>query len=259
MRPTRFVALAATLMLVLTGCTPAKRTGTGSLGTVSVTASPSRTPSPTPAGTHPRGTGGGGSGRSTPAKPPYPTTAKDYGQTMVDGLFSGATDRVTALIDDQAYDDLARTRFPDAHDWHFYSCGAFSVNQTQCLYDNGNGDRLTIALSTALIGRAHAIHGVTIDGTRYQADAVGMTQSFFDAWVAGNTYRMRALSVDGFTESWLRLHPAAPSKVTAYVTSADSTASYTAVTGVGSDQSNYEVVVVISLLGQPHAIMAKPV
>jgi len=150
------------------------------------------------------------------------------------------------------------TRFPDGHNYHFYSCGPFSVGQTRCFYDNDNGDRMSLTFASDLVGKAHAIHGISVDPTRYQADAALMAQDFFDAWTAGNTYRMKALSANGFTETWLQLHPSTPPKITVAVNPTDSTATYTAVNAAGSDSTNYEVVVVISLLGQPHAVMGKP-
>src|SRR5262249_6693231 len=153
-----------------------------------------------------------------------------YGQEMLDKLFAGDTDRVTSLVDDQALFTLQATRFPDDHDYHFYSCGPFSVGQTRCLYDNDEGDRMSLTFATNLVGKAHAIHGISVDRTGYQGDAAVMAQDFFDAWTAGNTARMKALSVDGFTDAWLQQHTSTPPKITVAVDSANSTSTYTAIT-----------------------------
>jgi len=268
-RRIRFVALAAgvaALTMAAAGCS-GKQAGTGSLGTVTATTTPAApsgagtgTPPGAPTGGATSGGGGGGGGATSkpPAPPAFPTSAKSYGQEMLDNLFGGDSDRVIQLVDDQAMFTLQSTRFPDDHHYHFYSCGPFSVGQTRCFYDNDEGDRMSLTFASALIGKAHAIHGIDVDPTRYQADAAAMAQDFFDAWTNGNTARMKALSVDGFTESWLQLHPSTPPKITTAVSSADSTSTYTAVNAVGSDSSIYEVVVTVALLGQPHAIMAKP-
>ena len=267
MRTSRLVALAtgAVALTMATAACAGKQAGTGSLGTVSTTTTtaPAGSSAGTPTGTAtggatPGGGGGGGSTTKPPAPPAYPISAKAYGQEMLDQLFGGDSDRVIALVDDQAMFTLQSTRFPDDHHYHFYSCGPFSVGQTRCFYDNDEGDRMSLTFASDLVGKAHAIHGIDVDPTRYQADAAAMAQDFFDAWTNGNTARMKALSVAGFTESWLQLHPSTPPKITTAVSSADSTSTYTAVNAVGSDSSIYEVVVTVALLGQPHAIMAKP-
>jgi hypothetical protein len=85
-----------------------------------------------------------------------------------------------------------------------------------------------------------------------------VVRDFFTAWAGGNTLRMKALSVSGFTEDWLKLHTKLPDNYTVTLDNAVSDSIYDVLDIDGSDLSHYVVRVKVALLGQPRAIGYRP-
>ena len=163
---------------------------------------PTRYPTPSPTASASPGADHGTPGRRSPtttsappAAPAYPATARAYAEAVLAAwkqkLINKLGDLTTALVQDQ----IISIPGPPNQTWTYQRCDG-AAGSSYCAFVNADGDVITLRISTALLGKAHAATEVKLDQTEYSSDAKQYVQAFVEAWRNGNTKRMLALSAD---------------------------------------------------------------
>jgi hypothetical protein len=151
--------------------------------------------------------GGEGSLNTSSATPTpvteYPNSPAAYAQAIVDEWTPPADlGALGELTTSEVQEQLIEIPMPLDMNWHYANC-ADSSGQWHCVFHNDHGDKLTLQISDALLGQAHAGVAVALDLTEYPDQAVAYGREYIDAWKDGNTYRMNRLATDtvvGFHE-----------------------------------------------------------
>jgi hypothetical protein len=181
----------------------------------------------------------------------YPVTAQDYAEAIVAAAWSGpdlATLRelTTAQVTEEF------TQYPPALDltWHFARCIAGQVNW-DCVFDNDDGDALTVSIQADRLGQTGAGVATTLDRTLYPDSAVPYVQEFVDAWRDGNAYRMSKLA----TSTVISLVADQSPPASGYAACGDATAGTTYVRVYGGGGPQYVFAVSDGRLGDSDAVI----
>jgi hypothetical protein len=242
-------ALAATMFLA--GCASAAKSGAGNVGALSPSSSVSvgepgigsaAPASATPSGTPANGGGGGA--------PTYPSTDKDYTRAVLDAYDTHASTRLAQLTVADGPTVFANLGSLDKH-WHFHACGNDGALR-QCTYDNNNGDRISIDLDPASLGKPHAVTTAFVDRTHYGNTADAMVGDFMQAWFDGNTSRMTALG-DATATSYATGSGNAPESWNLSDAPSGASPGHTIVTVATVDGRTLLFDVTDSKVGHPHA------
>lgn len=189
--------------------------------------------------------------KSTQAAPTYPNNAKEYGQALMTAWGKKDNNRVELLSTSASLAQLnGQAKGLDSR-WTYVTCDG-SAGTERCTYRNGNGDDALVGVTGQYLGQPHAAGDVQIFKTLYYADAVGYATTFAQAYAAGNTQRMGALSsstVVNQAKSVDKIESAS------YFPDGAADSTYVQVSGLGPDLGkSYYVKITNDRLGRSHAI-----
>jgi len=242
-------AAAFVLVAALAGCGKGQNDGSSGLAQVNPSASaPFGSPSPDDSSSAVTTPGATPTSTKT-ATATYPTTAEGYASAALAAFGSGNSGRLASLAGPGG-GEFANIGQPNKH-WHYYKDAPDGV-YTDSFFDNDDGDRITVVIDPAGLGKPGAVHGVSIDKTAFGSTADNAVVDLVQALLDGNKYRMTVLS-DAHTTSLLRSF-AKPSSSNL----TDDTASkpgHTIVT-IHFNSFTFIVDVTRSKLGHAHAITA---
>ena len=235
------LACLVTAALGLTGCVldvegpnPSDVVPTPSATPEPTTAPPAATPTTTSA---------------PPAAPVYPTTARAYAEAVLAAWKQHLINKIGDLTTAQVQDQIISIPGPPNQNWTYQRCDG-TAGSSYCSFVNGDGDVITLRISSALLGKAHAATEVKLDQTEYSPDAKQYVQAFAEAWRNGNTRRMLALSADqSVVDFFTHYTPPETFQVCSRLVG-----SVWRVRIYNSDGVNYRVLVADASRGKPHAI-----
>jgi hypothetical protein len=164
-------------------------------------------PAPAPAATvAPAGIGVGAFGAPEPTAAPatleagptkiaviFPATAQAYAEAVVAAWKQGKINVLGSLTTPGVQEQMLEIPEPLNDAWTFLRCDG-TAGSSYCLFANADGDELTLRISHALLGQAHAAIEVKLDQTEYPDEGVAYVKEFVGAWQVGNTWRMLKLS-----------------------------------------------------------------
>jgi len=238
-------AAAFVLVAALAGCGTGQGDGSSGLAQVNPSASaPLGSPAPPSPDNSSSATPTSTKKSTTPAT--YPTTAEGYASAALDAFGSGNSSRLASLAGPGG-GEFANIGQPNKH-WHYYKDAPDGV-YTDSFFDNDDGDRITIVIDPANLGKPGAVHSVSIDKTEFGSTADSMVGALMQAFSDGNKYRMAALSDSG-TTSALRSN-AMPASWN--LADDNGTTGHTVVT-VDANNFTFKCDVTLSKLGHAHAI-----
>ena len=215
----RYLAAAMLMLAALTGC--GSKSPNGSSGLTSVNAStgpPGGAPS---AGSTPTGDGERWPDRDVDDRHAYRADPRQAGGTQP----TKVTYPKNAARLRHRRPERVRRRQPDAParlragrrasatspTWATPTSTGTSTNAIRdggncaCLFDNDNGDRLSIDVNPTYLGKPQAVNNAFIDRTEFGMSADSQVGAFLQAWSDGNVQRMEILST-GNTASLIRKH-----------------------------------------------------
>jgi hypothetical protein len=165
--------------------------------------SPSSAPSAENTGTGGNGGGGGssggGSGGGGSTTPTYPSDAKSYGLAFLQAMGQHDSSRLTVLAVQSVVGQVADNYYNVNTQWTNRSCGQDPndpANPTKiaCVYDNANGDEITLGLNKTQLGAPTAVLTASLEKTTYPTDPTSYVQGLFSAYQSGNINRVVRLS-----------------------------------------------------------------
>jgi hypothetical protein len=223
--------------------------------------SPSGAPSAENTGTGGNGGGGGnsggGSGGGGSTTPTYPSDAKSYGLAFLKAMGQHDSGRLTVLAVQSVVGQVADNYYNVNTQWTNRSCGQdpndpANPAKIACVYDNANGDEITLGLNKSQLGAPTAVLTASLQKTTYPTDATGYATELFGAYVDGNTNRVVHLSStavkNGLTCKMAGYTPAPPKANSDGTTTIE-------LDGDGVDIGKVvKLTVANSLLGHPNAV-----
>ena len=186
------IGIAAAVTMAVSACGTSTPSGSGALSSSTGTPTPAPGSSTTPAPT---------ATVTVTAPAPYPS---NYAQAILDAWKSKNSTRLAQLtsasIADHLINDLGSV---DQHWVHIRDDGA--MGSSYATYYNEKGDLLVIRMGNEALSQKKYHAGVieTYDKMSYPGDAQAYVKKFVDAWLDGNTARMRLLSADSVTTHFL--------------------------------------------------------
>jgi hypothetical protein len=187
------VLLALGAVLGSAACGPAEAAGAPADHIDAFGAAPAGGVTPGAIAAEPTTPGGNPAPGPTDLSPAYPDTAEGYAKAVLTAWVSDQPAALAALtaaaVDDQVIDLLSTVN----DQWTFLRCDG-TAGSSYCSFTNVDGDLLTLRVSHALLAKAHALIGVSLDKTEYPADGVTYVKEFVGAWQFGNKARMLKLS-----------------------------------------------------------------
>jgi hypothetical protein len=198
------LALAALAAGLATGCGPAAATATGSDPATSPPAADvlanvgEAAPAPAP-----------GPSDLTPS---YPGTTETYSKAVVSAWTQDQPATLGSLTTTATRDQILDLLPTVNANWSYLRCDG-TAGSSYCSFTNADGDLLTLRISHALLGKAHAAIEVSLDVTEYPADGVAYVKEFVAAWQFGNPARMLKLSgpaVMAKVKTQVKAPPASP-------------------------------------------------
>ncbi len=222
------------------GGTTSPITASGAPTSVTATTPTTATPTPTTGGT------------PKPTKVTYPKNQRAYATAALAAYVAGNQSLLRDFALPATLSNFANLGHPNTH-WHFYRCDSDGGNYA-CLFDNDNGDRLSIGVNPTYFGKPQAVNNVFIDRTQFGTSADSQVGAFLQAWFDGNVQRMEILST-GDTASRVR-NMTTP---TSWMLSDDTTTT-PGVTLVKARLNNDSLTLDVnnSKLGKAHAISSAP-
>ncbi len=175
-------------------------------------------------------------------------TARVYSEWVLAAREQKQIEWLGDLTTPEVQEQIIEIPGPPNQDWTYQLCDG-AAGSTYCAFINSDGDVMTLRITNALLGKAHAAVEVKLDPTVYSSDVIEYVKSFVEAWRNANTKRMLALSnqteVDFFT------HYTAPQT---YQVCAFKVVATWQVRIHNSDGLDYIVKIADASLGKPHAI-----
>jgi hypothetical protein len=143
--------------------------------------------------------GGGDSGSGGSNTPTYPTDADSYGLAFLRALAQHDSARLTLLAVQSVVGQVADNYYNVNAQWINRSCGQdpndpANPTKIQCIYDNANGDEITLVLNKSQLGAPTAVLSTSLEKTTYPADANGYVTALYGAYLNGNNNRVVRLS-----------------------------------------------------------------
>jgi hypothetical protein len=160
------------------------------------------------------GQSSGGDGGGSP-QPGYPTTARAYAEATLAAYAAGQSNRLADLTTDEVYEQLLELPGKLKTDWLYLNCDGVS-GASYCKLRNGDGDVITLKVSSQRLGGPDAATEVKANLTTYPADGKAYAREFVLAWLGRNTPRMRVL---GNPDTVTRLNTDHPAPGGTYVLS----------------------------------------
>jgi hypothetical protein len=141
-------------------------------------------------------------------------------------------------------------------DWIHYRCDGVA-GSNYCTLRNGDGDSVTLRVSSQYLGAAHAAVELPASLTSYPANGEQYVSEFVRAWAAGNTPRMRALGKPDVVVAVNDNHQDRPQGVWPLATVPESGGAGLLLVhvDVGEGSVHFTLHVGTTLLGTPHAIV----
>lgn len=199
-------------------------------------------------GSSPSATAAATTPAATPATAEFPKTARAYAESVLAAWKQHQLEWLGDLTTPQVQEQIIEIPGPPNQSWTYHTCNG-AAGSTFCEFFNANGDAIVLRVTNSLLGKAHAVAGVTFQPTTYPNNAEDYVKAFIKAWQDGNRPRMLALAnqneVDYFT------HYTPPEN---YSTCGEGAMGSTYVRVYNSDGLNYTIRVVNQFLGQKHAI-----
>jgi hypothetical protein len=192
----------------------------------------------------------GGGPTLAPNSPPYPDTAPEYAQAVMDAWTADNALLVQSLATEDVYYGIFGLNASGYDDWTFLRCDGAAGSSYCSFVNDDDGDVITLRISNQLLGQAHAATDVSLDKTVYPEDGVLYVKEFVDAWKFGNEVRMLLLS----KPSVVNEVPAAPTTTVTYPEPTCCGGGLLQVKAVWSG-STKRFDVGTTLLGGPHAII----
>jgi len=185
---------------------------------------------------------------ATPATEEFPKTARAYAESILAAWKQHQLEWLGDLTTPEVQEQIIEIPGPPNQSWTYHQCSN-AAGSAHCEFFNADGDAIVLQMATALLGKAHAAIGVSLDLTEYSTNAVTYVKAFIDAWKAGNLPRMAILADQNEVEYFTHYTPP-----DAYSTCTDGAAGSTYVRVYNSDGLNYTLRVVNQELGKKHAI-----
>jgi hypothetical protein len=252
-RTTRLWPIAAVLLAttILAGCGGKSSNASGSLGQIGASSSAPVASGGSSAGPSATTEPPSGGSTSSPPPPSYPKTAQGYADALISAYDNHRASRLADLSSTDAVTNFGTFGNPDKH-WHFHKCDG-TAGTVYCTYDNNNGDRLQIMITSLQLGKPHAVPDVSLDKTKYYNTADEYVSAFVQAWTDDNARRLAVLSTSSVASHFTHLGP--PSSTMLSDTDATPDADHTRVEIYDSIGGHTEYVeVATGKLGGPHAI-----
>jgi hypothetical protein len=195
------------------------------------------------------GSGGGGA-----PQPGYPTTARAYAEAALAAYAAGQSTRLADLTTDDVHEQLLELPGKLKTDWLYLTCDGVS-GASYCKLRNGDGDVITLKVSSQRLGGPDAATEVRANLTTYPTDGRAYAREFVLAWLGRNTPRMRVL---GNPDTVTRLntdHPAPAGKYEPSLATESGGAGLLLVTVPDGAGGTYVLHVGTTKLGKPHAVV----
>jgi len=222
--------------------------GTASTGPVGIASSGS--PAALPSGGSTATTPAHGTTTHTATPPSFPNTAQAYAQKAVNAYAHGQTALVKDYSNAGGVTSFQHLGHADTH-WTFHASRP-NGSDTDCLFDNDNGDRITVTLDPTMLGKPHAVTTAFIDRTEFGNSADGAVGALIQAWGDGDLPRVGAIGTAG-TESSLSARTAPPSWTLSDTPLSDGGVDYTVVSASTPD-GTLTFRVKNSAIGHAHAV-----
>jgi hypothetical protein len=194
---------------------------------------------------------------STPPPPPpaqgYPTIARAYAEATLTAYVGKQNGRLADLTTAEVNEQLVELPGKRKTDWLFLTCDGVA-GSSYCMFRNGDGDTVTLKVSSQRLGAAHAVVEAQADLTAYPAAGEAYARAFVLAWAGRNTPRMRVLATPDVVTKLNTDHPA-PGGYKVSLTSKSGGAGLLLVTVPDGAGGDYVLHVGTTKLGQPHAVI----
>jgi hypothetical protein len=129
---------------------------------------------------------------ASPAPITYPTMSQAYATLAVKAWANHDAPRLAAYVNAggaSSFANLPKVGGP----WKFHNCFADGDNAA-CTFDNPAGDRLTVDVIPADMGKPHGVTSAFVDKTEYSKDPASLVGAYVSAWQNDNLARMVQLS-----------------------------------------------------------------
>lgn len=188
--------------------------------------------------------------------PSFPTTHRGYAEATVAAWSTGDLTRLGELATPAVHEQLLEIPGNLRTDWVHHRCDGVA-GSSYCTLRNGDGDSLTVRVTSQYLGGPHAATALAASLTTYPANGEAYASELVRAWAAGNTPRMRALARPDVVIAVNDNHQDRPQGTWALSTVSEHGGAGLLIVDVDVNEGDVQFTLHVgtTLLGTPHAIV----